>query len=80
MWLALLLGAAALPAPQISRAEEPVAAADSGGLEEVIVTARKRSEDVQKISDPVTVVTSYQIEHTDVQNVQGVARPLWVLR
>jgi iron complex outermembrane receptor protein len=48
--------------------------ADSAALPELVVTARKRAEDVQKIADPTTVVTSQTIERADVQTIQDVAR------
>ena len=71
MWLALLLGAAALPAPQISRAEEPVAAADSGGLEEVIVTARKRSESLMDVPISVQAFSAADLAEAGIYDLQG---------
>ena len=55
-------------------AQTAQAASNGEGLEEIVVTARKRTEDVQKISDPTTVVTAATIERADIQNIQDVAR------
>ncbi len=55
-------------------AQTTQASATGDTLEEIVVTARKRTEDVQKISDPITVVTAETIERADVQNIQDVAR------
>ena len=71
MWLAIQLGAAALPAPQISRAEEPVAAADSGGLEEVIVTARKRSESLMDVPISVQAFSAADLAEAGIYDLQG---------
>ncbi len=61
---------------QVGGAHAAAAAAtpDATALPAVIVTARKRTEDVQKIADPTTVVTSAMIERADVQTIQDIAR------
>jgi iron complex outermembrane receptor protein len=61
------------PAPA-GAAQAAPSSSDAAALPELIVTARKRTEDVQKIADPTTVVTSAMIERADVQNIQDVAR------
>ncbi len=55
MFLTLLLAAASLLSQQNCRAQQSVASADSGGLEEIIVTARARSE--QAIDVPISLQT-----------------------
>src|SRR5262249_17887344 len=51
-----------------------LAAAPSGGLEEIVITARKRDE--TSLSSPVvvTAVGAKQLEHLAVANLDGVAR------
>ena len=52
----LLLGASAARADTAAAAATD--AADTGRIEEVTVTARKRSENVQQVPVPVTVLTT----------------------
>jgi iron complex outermembrane receptor protein len=46
------------------------AANDDGSLQEVVVTARRRAEDLQDVPLTVTAVTAQAIEQQDVTNVQ----------
>src|ERR1700749_4663391 len=46
----------------------PAHAQSGGGLEEVIVTSEKRSEDLQKIPMQVTAITSEKLEDLHLQN------------
>jgi iron complex outermembrane receptor protein len=65
MFLTLLLAAASLLSQQNCRAQQSVASADSGGLEEIIVTARARSE--QAIDVPISVQTFYNSQGMSTQ-------------
>jgi iron complex outermembrane receptor protein len=56
----LLLGTTALAGALVSAA--PAFAQDNGGIEEVVVTARQRSEDIQKVPAQVTAFTAGDIE------------------
>ncbi|MFO1428040.1 MAG: TonB-dependent receptor [Steroidobacteraceae bacterium] len=65
LWVAPLtfvLGAPAL-------AQEP---ADSSGIDEVIVTARKREETLIQVPLAITAVTSQQIEREGIKDVKGI--------
>src|SRR5580658_4556034 len=46
------------------------AAADNGTIEEVVVTARRRTEDLQNVPLAVTAVTAAVIQDQDVTNLQ----------
>ncbi len=70
----IAMGLAVIGSPGIVAAQTAEATPNGVGLKEVIVTARKRTEDVQKIADPTTVVTAQTIERADVQTIQDVAR------
>ncbi|HTQ13600.1 MAG TPA: TonB-dependent receptor [Rhizomicrobium sp.] len=54
----------------------PAVAQESGGLEQVVVTAQKRSEDVQKVPMTVNTLTSQKIEDLHLDNFTDFARYL----
>jgi len=63
---ALLLGAAAVLAPVAAMAQEV-------GLEEVVVTARKREENLQEIPVAVTAITGEAIKAQSIESIRDVA-------
>jgi len=77
--LALALGVAApaaaqtAPSPAPSTAEAEAGAQHSGGLEDIVVTARKRSESVQDIPVAVTAIAAKTIEEQDLTSLEKVA-------
>lgn len=68
-WRALLLGgtAVALAAPAFAQAP------DQGGLDEVVVTARKREENLQDVALSITAISAAELERLNVGSVQDVA-------
>lgn len=70
--LALSIAAAALPA-QAQTAEKEKPAADEYALDEIVVTARKRAEDILKTPVSVTAVTSEQLEQRGITTVSNLA-------
>ena len=49
-------------------------AGDAGGLEEIIVTAQKRRENIQTVPIAITAVTSERLENVGITNTQDLAR------
>jgi iron complex outermembrane receptor protein len=49
-------------------------AADEDALPEITVTARRRAENLQKVPDSITVITSLTIENANIKNIGDVAR------
>ncbi|MGN6499074.1 MAG: TonB-dependent receptor [Tsuneonella sp.] len=85
---ALAMGIAASPASaatassgevsDTSSAEQPVAQAQdgtprTGGLEEIVVTARKRAESVQSIPVSVQAISAEQIQQRDLTSLEKIA-------
>ncbi|MDP3768431.1 MAG: TonB-dependent receptor, partial [Dehalococcoidia bacterium] len=68
---ALLLATAALPAMGMAT---PASAQEPTAIEEVIVTAQRRSESLQNVPIAVTAVTAEQLAAKRVDSVAGVAR------
>ncbi len=69
---ALLLGSvcmAALAVPALAAESKPSAS----GLEEIVVTSRKRAERLQDIPDAITALTARTIEDAGIKDVAGVA-------
>jgi iron complex outermembrane recepter protein len=64
----LLTAAQARAADLANTAAEPAASADEGRIEEVMVTARKRSENVQTVPTPVTVISANEIQRQNLLN------------
>jgi iron complex outermembrane receptor protein len=52
----------------------PVLADNEAGLEEVVVTARKREENLQDVSMSITAIPAAEIERLGIQDVDDVAR------
>jgi outer membrane receptor protein involved in Fe transport len=73
----LLLGSAAFVLPHGAVAQSAAApaapAADGGGLEEVIVTARKRQENVQNVPVAITAISGAQMQRYDLASLENIA-------
>ncbi len=52
----------------------PVVANEAAGLEEIVVTARKREENLQDVSMSITAITSGEIEKMGISDVEDSAR------
>jgi len=69
-----LMVALSVPAPASLAQSEPAPAAQvSSGIEEVVVTARKRQESSQDAPLAVTAISAEQIERYDLSNLERVA-------
>ena len=73
MWVPRLLAVAAVGAIGAAQAQEP----EPGGLEEVVVTARYRSEDLQSTPLAITALSSVELDERQFTNVNdlGLAVP-----
>ena len=60
--------AASVAADPDATSAAPVA--DNGGLQEIVVTARRRAEDLQSVPLTVTAITAAMIETQDVTNIE----------
>jgi outer membrane receptor protein involved in Fe transport len=74
----LLAGAMLMPAMPVQAQEAaspvPQASADArGGLEEIVVTARKRNESVQSVPVAVTALSEAQIQRMDLTSIEKIA-------
>lgn len=70
------LGLAALASPAAAQLVEPEpgeVAAQRGGLDEIIVTARKREESVQDVPVAVTALSEEFIEKRDITSIEKIA-------
>jgi iron complex outermembrane receptor protein len=71
LWGCVATAALSLPAFAFAADEQPAPAGESGStLEEVVVTAQKRAENLQNVPIAVTAVTGSQLESTGVSNTQ----------
>jgi iron complex outermembrane receptor protein len=70
LWLASLAGL--VSAPAITTAQD-AAEADSSGLEEVVVTARKREENLQDVPLSITAFTADDIEARGLRGLADIA-------
>jgi len=68
-----VLASAGMAAPATAPASDSV---DSGTLEEVVVTAEKRSEDLQKVPITITVLSTEKLAEHQVQNFDDYAKLL----
>ncbi|MGC4010490.1 MAG: TonB-dependent receptor [Pseudomonas sp.] len=80
--LASALAAGFMTSAMDVRAQEKNSTDDSGNtnaarvktIDSITITARKRSEDPQKVADATTVITKDAIENSDIRTVQDAAR------
>ncbi len=73
----LLLGASGCLLPAISFAQGASAGASastSSGLQEIVVTAERRSESLQKVAVPVTAVSGSEITNRSVTTISDLGR------
>jgi len=74
LWAAVSLGAlSAGAAPAFAADVVDAASAPQGGLEEIVVTARKRSESVQTVPVSVTALSPLTIEKNDLTSIEKIA-------
>jgi iron complex outermembrane recepter protein len=66
--------AAALSGVAFAEPQDQQTAQESSGLEEVIVTARKREESLQEVPVAVSAFTSESIEQRQIESVNDIAR------
>ncbi|MDB5725176.1 MAG: TonB-dependent receptor [Novosphingobium sp.] len=71
--MALALASTAARAAEPAADAKPPAATDSGGLEEIVVTARKRTESLQDVPVSVTAISAQTIERRDLSSLERVA-------
>jgi outer membrane receptor protein involved in Fe transport len=71
--LATTLLAAPLP---VAAQQQDQAAAPSSQLEEVVVTARKRTEDIQKVPESIAVISGFSLTQNHVLDYQDIARTI----
>jgi iron complex outermembrane recepter protein len=62
---------ATMPAIAQSASTGDQAAAPAGGLEEIVVTARKRSEDIQKTPVSITALSADQIAQENIRDISN---------
>ena len=60
--------------PQTARAQSDQPAADRGGLEEIVVTARRKEERVQSVPIAITAFSQTDLQKQHIENVQDLAR------
>ena len=70
---AIALAASALQVPFMSTASAQQQTAQSGGLEEIIVTARKREENLMEVPLSISAITELQIERSGINNMSDLA-------
>lgn len=59
------------PAAQAGTPSQAVAPSDAGALQEIVVTAQKRSENVQKVAATVSVVDSATLQSRGITDLRG---------
>jgi len=75
---AALVGTALAGWSSIAMAQSPAAAdeAVTSGVEDIVVTAQKRSENIQRVPIAVTSVSGIALERAQVRDVQGLANTI----
>jgi outer membrane receptor protein involved in Fe transport len=72
--VACILAGSLVPAAGALRAATADAGADSTALEEIVVTANKRQEDIRDVPVSVGIVDAKAIEGLQVQNIEDITR------
>ena len=70
--LAVSASTLAMSAPAFAQAQD--AAADAGGIEEIVVTAQKVAENVQDVPIAITALTSSRLEATGTTSLEGLTQ------
>jgi iron complex outermembrane recepter protein len=65
--------AAPAPQPPAEVQTAPASTPRQGGLEEIVVTARKRAENLQEIPVAVTAISAAQVAHKDLTNLERIS-------
>ena len=65
--------ASMLAVPAWSQAADPAAAPELGGLQDIVVTARKRTESAQDVPVAMTAISAEQIAQRDLTSLEKVA-------
>jgi outer membrane receptor protein involved in Fe transport len=78
--LAALLAGTALGCPQLALAQDAEAPAEEGGLEEIVVTAQKRSESISRVPISIAAVSGEKIAAMGSANMEQVASSVPNLR
>src|SRR5262249_5809441 len=74
--LALSLSTLVHAAPPDLAGEGAPAASPGGGLEEIVVTAQKRSENVKNIPMSISAITSYELKAKQIDNYDDLSRAI----
>src|SRR3984957_833521 len=69
-WTTLFLCSFLGGAEPAGAADAPAVSADDNGLQEILVTARRRAEDLQSVPVAVTAVTADAIQSQDVTSLE----------
>jgi iron complex outermembrane recepter protein len=64
------------PAADVPEADGTTPPTEQAGLEEIVVTAQKRAENLQKVPISVTAVTGAAIANSQINNIQGLANSI----
>ncbi|MBX9644864.1 MAG: TonB-dependent receptor, partial [Novosphingobium sp.] len=78
--LAALLAGTALGCPQLALAQDAEAPAGEGGLEEIVVTAQKRSEGISRVPISIAAVSGEKLAAMGTANMEQVASSVPNLR
>ncbi|WP_225007306.1 TonB-dependent receptor [Novosphingobium percolationis] len=71
-----LMASTAILATTSAHAQDAAQPASSGGVEEIVVTAQKRAENMQKVPIAVTSVSGAALERAQVKDIQGLANSI----
>jgi iron complex outermembrane recepter protein len=74
--LGLMLAGTALPClalPSLAHAQSPPPAGDQGGIEEIVVTAQKRSESIEKVPIAISAFTAAALKERAVGDVSALS-------
>lgn len=57
-------------AASTAAADDAAAPSDTGGIQDVVINARKRTENLQEVPDAITYVSGEQLQQDNVQNIR----------
>ncbi|MEY4953687.1 MAG: hypothetical protein RL299_2111, partial [Pseudomonadota bacterium] len=78
--LVALLAGSALGCPQLAFAQDAEAPAEESGLEEIVVTAQKRSESISRVPISIAAVSGEKLAAMGTANMEQVASSVPNLR
>jgi len=74
LFLSTCLAALSVSQPALAQtASSPEASAASGGVQDIVVTAQRREENLQKVPISITAISSAAIENARITNVQDLS-------